>query len=249
LRTRCDARWIGSAPTAMSKPVAIVAAMRHELQPLERHAKLRKLDGVYLYELPSALLAIGGIGRNNGQRAAELAVREASPKLVVSAGIAGALTPELKAGDVVQIRNVIDEATGEHYSTVGGDAVLVTSSRVAGKQSKVRLASLYSASAVDMEGAAVAAVARQCGIPFASVKAISDELDFPMPPLGKFVDASGQFHVLGFAGFVAVRPKWWLPAIRLGKNTQLAIRNLAEALNHLIQQHTQTVTSGSRLHA
>src|SRR6478672_1951392 len=70
----CDGQRIGSAPTDMPKPVAIVAAMRHEMQPLERHAKLREVDGVYLYELPSALLAVGGIGRNNAERAAELVI-------------------------------------------------------------------------------------------------------------------------------------------------------------------------------
>ncbi len=231
---------------AMSKPVAIVAAMRHELGPLERHAKLRKRDGIYLYELPSALLAVGGIGRDRAQRAAELAVREANPKLLVSAGIAGALTPGLKPGDVLHVRDVVDEATGEHYSTLGGDAVLVTSSRVAGIQGKRRLASRFAASVVDMEGAAVARVAKQQGIRFAAVKAISDELDFPMPPLGQFVDAGGQFHVLAFAGFVAVRPKWWGPAVRLASNTQLAVRNLAEALNHLIQQPAQAGSSESK---
>jgi len=233
----------------MSKPVAIVAAMRHELQPLARNAKRREMGGVYLYELPSALLAIGGIGERNARRAAELAVREANPQLLVSAGIAGALTPELKPGDVLHFREVVDEVTGEHYATIGGDAVLVTSSRIAGVQSKLQIASLYGASAVDMEGAAVARVARDSGIPFASVKAISDELEFPMPPLGKFLDARGQLHVLAFAAFAALRPKWWLPAIRLGRNTQLAIRNLSEALNHLIQQHTQAATSGSKIHA
>ncbi len=230
----------------MYKPVAIVAAMRHELRPLERHAKLRELDGVHLYELPSALLAVGGIGRSNAQRAAELAVREAKPELLVSAGIAGALTPHLKAGDIVHISEVVDEATGEHYATTGGDAVLVTSSRVAGIQGKRRLATLYAASAVDMEGAAVARIAKERGIPFAALKAISDELEFPMPPLGRFVDGRGQFHELAFAAFVALRPMWWLPAVHLATNSQRAIRNLAEALKHLIQQHTQAATSETK---
>ena len=202
-----------------------------------------------MYEVPSALLAIGGIGEQNARRAAELVVHEANPQLLVSAGVAGALTPDLKAGDVVRVRDVIDETTGEHYATIGGDAGLVTSSRIAGVEGKLRIASLYGASVVDMEGAAVARVARSSGIPFASVKAVSDELNFPMPPLGNFVDARGQLHVLAFAAFVAVRPKWWLPSIRLGKNTQLAIRNLAAALNHLIQQHTQAANPEPKIHA
>ncbi len=50
--------------------------------PLLRGATKRKRDGVELYELPSALVAIGGIGRNAGTRAAELVVREANPEVV-----------------------------------------------------------------------------------------------------------------------------------------------------------------------
>ena len=212
--------------------------MRSELGPLLRLAKVRKIGQVDVYELPSALVVIGGIGRNAAQRAAEIAVHEAQPDLLVSAGFAGALTPNLNAGEVVSIRDVVDEATGEHYSTQGGDAVLVTALRVAGKNGKQRLASTYAASAVDMEGAAVARVAKQLGIQFAVVKAISDELDFAMPPVSGFVDAQGQFRSLAFAAYVAIRPRWWSPTINLARNSTLASKNLVIALKHLITQYT-----------
>lgn len=229
----------------MSKPVAIVAAMRGELGPLLRGAKKREHDGVELYELPSALVATGGMGRDAGTRAAEVVVREASPAIVVSAGLAGALTTSLKPGDVVCAREVIDEATGERYQTVGGDAVLVTALRVAGAKAKRRLAASYSASAVDMEGASVARTAKQHGIPFMAVKAISDELEFPMPPVSGFVTPQGQLRAVAFAGFVAVRPKWWLPTIRLALNSRRASQNLSAALEHLIQQYaTHSLSTG-----
>jgi adenosylhomocysteine nucleosidase len=233
----CGGRRIGSAPMDMSKPVAIVAAMRSELGPLLRGATKRKVEGVELYELPSALVAIGGIGRSAGTRAAELAVHEASPALLISAGLAGALTPSLKPGDMVRAREVIDEATGERYETIDGDAVLVSASRVAGSNGKHRLAVSYSASAVDMEGAAVARVAKQQGIPFMAVKAISDELEFPMPPVSGFVTPQGQFRAMAFAGYVAVRPNWWLPIVRLALNSRRASQNLSAALQHLIKEH------------
>ena len=46
---------------------------------------------------------------------------------------------------------------------------------------------------VDMEGAAVAQVAKEHGLEFAAVKAISDDADFPMPPLNRFIDENGKF--------------------------------------------------------
>lgn len=238
--THCGGRWSGSAPTAMSKPVAIVAAMRSEVGPLVQGAKKRKIENVDLYELPSALVAIGGIGRDAASGAAELVVREAKPALLISAGFAGALTSSPRPGDVVRVREVVDEATGERYQTIGGDAVLVSALRVAGSKSKQRLATTYSASAVDMEAAAAARIAKQHGILFAAVKAISDELDFPMPPVSGFVTPQGQLRSAGFAAYVAVRPKWWVPTVRLAINSRRASENLSRALKHLIEQHVTT---------
>jgi adenosylhomocysteine nucleosidase len=109
----------------------------------------------------------------------------------------------------------------------------------------LRLAVSYSGSAVDMEAAAVARVAEQHGIAFKAVKAISDELQFPMPPVSGFVTPQGRLRTAAFAGHVAVRPKWWLPTLRLAVNGRLASKNLSAALEHLIQQHV-TATNLSR---
>jgi hypothetical protein len=92
---------------------------------------------------------------------------------------------------------------------------------------------------VDMEAAAVADVARGRGLEFAAVKAVSDELCFTMPPLGRFVDKAGKFHTGRFLAYIAVHPRWWRPVKVLGKNTQLASVNLSQALEHLIQQYSK----------
>jgi adenosylhomocysteine nucleosidase len=224
----------------MHKPVAIIAAMPAEVAPLVRHSLRRSVAGVMLYELPSALIALGGMGRKPAQRAAEVALQEANPSLLVSAGFAGALAPGLQPGEVLTFREVADEATGEHYATTSGEAVLVSSPRVAGVNHKRSLAQSFAASAVDMEAAAVAEVARRHGIPFAAVKAISDDLEFPMPPVSGFIDRNGRLRAPAFLAHVAVRPKWWIPLLRLARNSGLASRNLGKFLQHLIQQHAYT---------
>jgi hypothetical protein len=85
-----------------------------------------------------------------------------------------------------------------------------------------------------MEGAAVAAQAQRSGIAFSAVKAVSDELDFVMPPLGKFVNDEGRFETLRFLAYVAVRPKWWKDVRELSANSRKATANLCSALGHLI---------------
>ncbi len=56
------------------KPVAIVAAMRVELAPLLGKRQPQQVDGVELFELPDAVVAIGGIGEKCARHAAEVVI-------------------------------------------------------------------------------------------------------------------------------------------------------------------------------
>ncbi len=66
---------------------------------------------------------------------------------------------------------MVDVATGERYPARGGEWVLATSQDVSGVAEKRALLTKYGADVVDMEGAAVAQVAREHGLEFAAVKA------------------------------------------------------------------------------
>ncbi len=138
--------------------------MRSELAPLLRGMSPRVVNGVELWELPWALVAIGGIGASAASRAAEFAIAEARPELLVSAGFAGALRTELKAGEVVQVGEVVDAANGIRFLADHGNLVLVSSSGVVGTADKNRLAAEFGADIVDMEAAAVARAAIKRGI-------------------------------------------------------------------------------------
>jgi adenosylhomocysteine nucleosidase len=225
------------------KAIAIVAAMRTELAPLldkklgKTLGKTRgqRVDDVELYELPNAVVVVGGIGEKFARRAAEVAVEYAQPKLLLSAGIAGAVSPELKVGDTGRIREVVDALTGTRYLTAGGgDWVLVTGSNVSDAGGKNRLRSRFSADVVDMEAAAVAQVAQERGMPFAAFKSISDDATFAMPPLNRFIDAKGRFDTGRFLLYIAWHPKWWGSLGAIKRNSNLASANLCGALEHLI---------------
>jgi hypothetical protein len=55
-----------------------------------------------------------------------------------------------------------------------------------------------------------------------------------MPPVGDFVKDAGKFDTLGFAMFLAIRPKWWSAVKRLNANSRIAAVNLSLELQHLI---------------
>jgi hypothetical protein len=87
-----------------------------------------------------------------------------------------------------------------------------------------------------MEAAGVARVARENGIEFRCVKAISDEHGSPLPPLGRFIQ-EGQFRSGAFLGWLAFHPQYWLPTIALGRNSARASRALCHWLErYLISQ-------------
>src|SRR5215472_8378128 len=102
-----------------------------EVAPLLNGVKPTTIDGVEVFDLPNAVIAVGGIGEKFARRAAEVAIEHARPRLLLSAGIVGAISPKLKVGDVGRIREVVDVATGAIYpSAGGGDWVLATSQDV-----------------------------------------------------------------------------------------------------------------------
>ncbi len=217
------------------KRVVIVAAMRLEVAPLLGKMRPRQLAGVDLFELPHAVIAIGGIGEECARRAAETAVESAQPQLVVSAGIAGAISPGLKVGDVGRIREVVDVATGRRYALQGGEWVLATSQDVSDATEKQELRTKYGADVVDMEGAAVAQVAKERGLEFAAVKSISDDAGFALPPMTRFINAKGKFSTGSFLFYVALRPKWWPVLGKMRTNSAIASANLCRAVEHLIK--------------
>lgn len=216
------------------KGIAIVAAMRVELAPLIGKLAAQQIDGVELFELPEAMVAIGGIGEKRARHAAEVVIVHAQPRLLVSAGLAGAISPNLKVGDVGRIREVIDVASGERYLTSGGEWILATSQDVSDVAEKQGLLTKYGADVVDMEAAAEAQVAKELGIEFAAVKAISDDAGFVMPPMNRFIDENGRFDTRRFLGYIALHPKWWATLGKIRKNSKVASTNLCEAVQHLI---------------
>jgi adenosylhomocysteine nucleosidase len=218
------------------KPSAVIAAMPIELAPLIGNLASRQVNGVDLFDLPNALVAVGGIGEKFARRAAEIAIQDAHPNRLISAGVVGAISPMLKVGDVGRIREVVDVATGTRYPCCsGGNWVLATSQEVSDASEKQELRTKYGAEVVDMEGAAVAQVAKKHGLEFVAIKSISDDASFDMPPLGRFIDENGRFATPKFLIYVALHPRWWATLGKIKKNNELATKNLGSELEHLLR--------------
>lgn len=224
--------------------LAIVAALKRELCGLTRHwpSLEREFEGrkFTFFEHDDMVVVYGGIGVEAARRAAEAVIALYRPTLVQSVGFAGALHPDLRIGEIFSPAVVVDARDGSRVEIEGGSGVLVTFMAVAGMKQKANLGEAYCAQAVDMEAAAVAAAARAHGIMFGATKVISDEVDFEMPEMARFIDPQGQFRAANFALYAALRPWLWGRVATLAGNSRKAARMLGGHLRGF-RQHLSDV--------
>jgi adenosylhomocysteine nucleosidase len=238
-------------PVNAHRKIAIIAALDRELYPLVRHWPTTELQhegrDFTFYESDFAVAVCGGIGFEAARRAAQAVIVSYHPELLISAGVAGALVPELGVGETIFPATVIDAGDGSRHDTAIRNArignsplartVLVSSADIAGAPQKQKLGKAYGAHAIDMEAAAVARAAQVHGLPFLVVKSISDEVDFELPDVAPFIK-DGQLQTGRFAVHVAFRPWLWLRVLSLARNTRIASENLCAWLRESVLTNT-----------
>lgn len=195
-------------------------------------------------------IAVSGVGAHNAMRAAERLLACGITRLA-NWGVAGALDASLAPGDVMVPERVlysIDDRQGfttdphgsarllERLSTgveVRRGTLWSAEQPVATRAEKHDIAERTGAVAVDMEAAAVAAVAARANLPFVAVKAICDPFERELP--------ERIVHALGVEGGFSLD---MLSAIALGgPATWRAARELA----HDFSRARQALAAASRL--
>lgn len=223
----------------MKARIAIVAALPREIAPLVRdwpiHSRSRS-EGWTIAENDRAIAMCAGIGRERAARALKLAEARGPLSSVFSVGYAGALRSGFSRNSIHWPSVVIDAKTGEQYACDKGSGMLVTMDHVVRQDEKRHLAERWNADLVDMEAATVARFAQMRGLTFRAVRVVSDEVGDALPDLNRFIDAQGGFRKLAFAANLALHP-WKIPAaVRLGRDSAQASRNLAEALREVLER-------------
>lgn len=147
---------------------------------------------------------------------------------VMSLGFCGALDPALRVGDIV--------VSGEGFQRPAARflrAEIWSADRVAvSSDEKRQLRQSTGAAVVEMESAAVAEKARNWGLPFRAVKAVSDAADEDLPlDFNHYRDRDGRFQVPRIAATALLHPFGTMPALlRLNRNCQHAAESLGEFL-------------------
>jgi adenosylhomocysteine nucleosidase len=169
------------------------------------------------------------------------------PSLLIFAGFAGALTESLHIGDIVLAEEIVD-LHGNRWATTWpaefpqGDWTpplhrgrLVSVDQLTGSaQEKRRLGEQHQAIAVEMESAVLAERCTRAGLPFACVRAISDEVDTPLSPALTTLLSGGSASPWRVLMTLARRPGMLPELLRLARDTKRASRQLGLALGELL---------------
>ena len=227
----------------MTPTIAIIAALPREISVLVRDWQRHDVPRpVFLWSHGPAVVACAGMGPKRVTLAIEAALRVGTIRTIYSVGLAGACDPRLSPGAILQADTIIDLKSGERFGKIQGDTILASAGAPASVLEKARLRASYRASAVDMEAATVARLARIHGLECCVLKAISDAAGFEIANLGRFATAEGDFREAAFVIYVMLRPRLWRDLGTLARNSRRAIA----ALNHDLKGRLNDWTHGSK---
>ena len=162
---------------------------------------------------------------------------------VIVAGLAGALSPELDTGDVIidsastnasALAQFMDNMSCRKRVFVG--PIHTSRHVVSTPEAKKQLYAESQALAVDMENSYTREFAMRREIPWLGIRSISDTAFESIPSeVMKFVDSSGNIKPWDLTRGLARHPGLIPAVVRLGKQTQVATRNLSDALAAVIR--------------
>ena len=187
---------------------------------------------------PQIQIECSGVGPQAASRATHALLKLGVASLF-SWGTAGGLDRALAPGSIVLYTSVIDSQSGLEYfcdtartallaaplSALGGvlGRGLSVPAPIAAIADKEALLARFHCAALDMESAAVAAIAKQAGIPFTALRVIVDPADFALPSSA-------------LAGIGGALPPWLAVLLALGRRPwELgALLTLAQSYRHAL---------------
>ncbi len=211
----------------------------------------RRPDGLLEARFGSAptLLTATGDGIGNAARGAARLLDAAHPAALIGVGVAGALTPGLKIGDLVaglRVRDAAGDAPPPDPRLLAwalssgakaGTLITVAAPVVSPAEKKQLAASLDGDTfgVVDMESAAWARAAAERKVPYVIVRAISDLVDEELPEfLRRAVDRDGHVRKGAVIGFGISQPRSIPTLLRLRKRVDECGTRLGLFLQRLL---------------
>ena len=237
-------------------PLGIIFAL-----PIEAHTFERRVCDTKKYQGQKCVVfegrisdrpvvwTISGVGQEAATRAARLVIDGHRPHTLVTAGFAGALSPNLEHATVLVPDRILDanqqciyQADRSNRTFWPGDKVvnsritlITVDSIITSKEKKARLRQETHADLVDMESAAVAIVAQDTDVQFLAVRAISDTSEETLPPeVSRLSQPQSPLHRFGAVlAAITRRPRAVSDLWKLWEQGMYCSRTLADQLEQI----------------
>ena len=184
-----------------------------------------------------------GVGEKACRKNLAEFLQEGQPDCLISSGFAGALSAQIKPGELILAKNFstvpisrIQAALGRFLVRV--DDLYTADTMIATSTERERVHTTTGAAAVDMETEFIARICAERGIPLISLRAISDGPNepFPAPPDVLFDMARQRTRAFKFASFFLAHPQSVPGLIRFARRIKSAEKNLSAALIEMVRR-------------
>ena len=188
-----------------------------------------------------------GVGQE-AKYAAENLIKEGAD-LIVGWGVGGSMSRQLNTGDLLISSSFKDQRGGFfEFQTDFAELLNATLSKLQPKKAailtvekmvlnqieKANLIEKYQTSAVDMESAIIAQIAKKAFVPYICVRTICDEFEAKLPGfLDQSLKNNGKPNIPAVIRNVILSPSQALPLFRLGWDFRRALRTLKQAASML----------------
>jgi adenosylhomocysteine nucleosidase len=227
--------------------VAVLAAMVQELRPLARTLRLDaapfgegEVRSGHAGDRP-VVATVTSMGTSAARTVTERLLDAYEVDHVVVLGIAGGVSPDVAIGELVVPEVVVDEATGTRVHPTPPDGivargVLLTTDVLHNQPDDLARLIEQGVTAVDMETAAIGAVAEARGLPWTAFRAISDRAGDPNvdPAVLAMSNADGSANLPAVLRYVATHPHRIPTLAKLGKGMKLAVASATSATLELL---------------
>ena len=248
--------------------LAIIGALREELAGIRKRMDVSEVSLLENYPVckgnyrgKNILLVQTGMGRERAEAATRLLLDSYPVSLLISLGFSGALSSELKVGDIVICSRLYGahgdtsvKLPGTYYSdnapvflisqALKGAAIgfrhgaSVTVARpVQLPEAKLALGKAFDAEVVDMESYWIAEIASGKHIPFIAIRAISDKAHDCLPPFDRILTSQGKLILKKAAAHFIARPDHMAVLPVLYWKAWRAGKKLDTVIHHLVTNY------------
>jgi len=185
---------------------------------------------------PDTSVLLTGMGARNARRTTEGALAGGKPGVVLSAGFAGGLRPELVTGDVVFSAEEVPELAKRLESAGAKPAKFLCVERVAATAGQKRaLREQTGADAVEMESQVIRAICKEKGVPSATVRVILDTANEDLPlDFNALMTQDQKLDGRKLAWALIKSPAKVVALLRLQKQSAAAAGQLAKVLEQIL---------------